>query len=226
MEELFSKYIDHYKKSKIEIKRIAKDGIINPELFSNNQNTNQRILFILKETNDFDESTNEYGGDLRILLREKPWKTISIWAAAILERKSKELHAYKDIEKIVEKDGYASRRRYIERVAVINLKKASGVASSDGSVINAYTHQDNELLLEQIDEYIKPSIIIAGGTLDYLIWLLDLNVNNPEVPPEEVIRDRKRKAWIVPTRHPSHDPNPTKTYERICKLIEASDIPY
>jgi len=57
------------------------------------------------------------------------------------------------------------------------------------------------------------------GTIDPLIWLLDLNVN-PDSPWESPVKYEAIDAWIIPVRHPSNDPKPQITYEQLKGMIK------
>jgi len=59
----------------------------------------------------------------------------------------------------------------LSKIAVVNLKKASGGSWSDMAVVNAYAFHDRELLRRQIKD-ISPNLIVACGTMDQIIWLL------------------------------------------------------
>ena len=89
----------------------------------------------------------------------------------------------------------------LPQVAAINIKKTSGGSWSDRSILNAYTAHDRELLVEQI-ERIDPELIIACGTFDQLIWLLDLDVNLDH-PLKAPVKYGDRPIWVVPASHPA-----------------------
>jgi len=185
MDVIWYKYIKHYEKLGINPKRICKDGIID---FNEFHKAKPKILFIMKDVNDFE------GGDLREWLKEGPrymWHTIAKWSAGML-------NDFPMYEEVVH---YDVKKEALKKIAAINLKKSSGKATVAPEIVNAYAHQDRELLLEQIDS-IAPDLIISCGVMDQLIWLLDLKVN-PEKPSNEPIKDKARNIWVVPFRHPA-----------------------
>jgi len=205
MESIWKEWEEHYKRLGIDPKNICKDGIINADETIYNK-TNPKIMLVLREVNKWP------GGDLRELFRKRPYRigrVIARWSAGILQ----EFPEYSVIEKMDDN----SLTKELTKIAVINLKKTSGESASDPSVINAYAHQDRDLLLKQI-EVIKPDIIIACGTIDPLIWLLDLNTKS-DLKPEIVIKDNLRGIAIIPFRHPARDTKPKETYNKLKKMI-------
>jgi hypothetical protein len=195
MEKAWDEWARHYEETGIESRRICQDGIVDEGEF---RATKPRVLFIMKEVNEYPR------GDIRTLLREKPWKAIVRWAAGILHG----FPPFEELENLMVSQAY--RQKQVNKIALINLKKTSGKSSSDMSVINAYAHSDRTLLLKQI-ENIDPSLIVAAGTMDVLVWLLDLAVK-PDEPLAAPCKDTKRNIWIVPSRHPSVDRKPKETY--------------
>ena len=184
----------------IKPERICKDGIIDSNGF---HKAKPKILFIMKDVNDFE------GGDLPEWLKEGPrymWHTIARWSAGVLNE-------FPPYEKISDKE---ILEESLKKIAAINLKKASGKATVAPEVVNAYAHQDRELLLEQIDS-IAPDLIISCGVMDQLIWLLDLKVN-PEKPSNEPIKDTARKVCIVPFRHPARAGG-KETYNKLKEIV-------
>lgn len=188
MSSIWDKWIKHYEKIGINAKRICKDGIINPDKF---YKAKHKILFIMKDVNNIEGGPE---GNLPEWLKDGPkyqlWYTIARWSAGIFN----DFLPYRQIDTKTIKESF-------EKIAAINLKKASGGARVDSEVISAYAHQDRQLLLEQI-ELINPDFIISCGVMEPLIWLLDLKVN-PEKPADEPIKDASRKTWIIPFRHPA-----------------------
>jgi len=205
------KWEKHYHKLGIDTSAICRDGVFDKEEW---KNVNKKILFIMKEVNKWK------GGDLKTLFKDGPkyqmWHTISRWAGGILNNFPK----YEEI------DEWSARKANIKKIASINLKKTSGEAFSNMSIINAYAHTDKELLLEQIDE-IQPEIIVACGTFDSVIWLLDLKVNpdriyldkiNPDKLSRYPVFEKSRNIWVIPWVHPCRVDN-RKTYDKLKDLF-------
>ncbi|HFQ4970517.1 TPA: hypothetical protein ACGUUK_004296 [Vibrio vulnificus] len=182
---IWDEWAQHYKELNIESSRICKDGVIN---LSEWTNCDSKVLFVLKEVN------GGSGEDLLNLLANGPkyqmWHTIARWAAGIQNN-------FPDYDSI---NCYETMKKALARISSINLKKTSGGSSSNMSVINSYAKADRKLLLKQINE-IKPKIIVAGGTFDSLIWLLDLKVDI-DAPTAKPVFDPLRNIWVIPWRHP------------------------
>ena len=197
MEDIWARWTLHYKRIGIDPARICRDGILSPEAY---RQASVKVLFIMKEVNDWK------GGDLRDLLADGPkyqmWHTVARWAAGVLR-------SFPDYEEI---DNFSSMKAALRQVATLNLKKTSGGSWADSSVINAYARLDRDLLLDQI-EAIAPQIVVACGTFDSLVWLLEL-APDPDSPKSRPVRNEKRRMWVVPFRHPAR----VKNSEAYCEL--------
>ena len=196
------KWERHYKDLGIDTSRMCGDGIFCEK--EEWENVNKKVLFIMKEAN------SQKPMDLKTLFKDGPkyqmWHTISRWAGGILNN-------FPEFEEI---DNRSAKKANIKKIASINLKKTSGGASSNMRIINAYAHAGKELLLEQIDE-IQPEIIVACGTFDSVIWLLDLKVN-PDKPHECPVFEETRNIWVIPWIHPGRVDN-RKTYNELKELF-------
>ena len=203
------KWKTHYNELGIDPSRICRDGIFNDGEW---KNANEKILFIMKEVNNWPD------GDLKTLFEDGPkyqmWHTISRWAGGILN----------NFPKFEEIDKESAIKENIKKIASINLKKTSGGASSNMSIINAYAHMDKELLLEQIEE-IKPKIIVACGTFDSVIWLLDLKINPDKFYDERddkfykcPVLEKTREILVIPWIHPGRVNN-RETYNELKKIF-------
>ena len=205
MNDIWHKWTNHYQSLGIDPSRISKDGVVHPDRF----NSEYRILFVLKETNGFP------GGSLSELLQDGPvyqmWHTVARWAAGILNG----FPEYQDI------NNYEALTNAIHQIAVTNLKKATGGAFADMTVVEAYSHQDKDLLLEQI-KTIDPNIILACGTFEPLIWLLDLPVKG-ENPFERPIKSNIIDTIVIPWRHPNRVNN-EKSYQDLKEIFENERI--
>lgn len=204
-EDIWGRWKAHYRRKGLRPDRFWMDGIINKDLY---RKTHPRILFVMKEPNA------SKGGDLRTLFQDGPryqaWHTIGRWAAGILG-------GFPPYGKV---NDYETIKNAFARIATINLKKACGGSQSDGPVISAYAHHDRDLLLEQIEQ-IRPELLIACGTMEQVIWLLDLDVN-PDAPWEpRLIKDKIRGMSVLPWRHPTRADN-RSTYGELRKILGRS----
>ncbi|MCK4628920.1 MAG: hypothetical protein KAT56_07940, partial [Sedimentisphaerales bacterium] len=63
----------------------------------------------------------------------------------------------------------------------------------------------------------QPEIIVACGTFDSVIWLLDLKVN-PDKPHECPVFKKSRNIWVIPWVHPCRVDN-RETYGKLEDLF-------
>lgn len=203
----WDKYTQHYSQRGIKRSNITYDGKIRPESY----NANKGILFILKESNDF------RNGDLSDLLKDGPryqmWHNVARWSAGIL-------HDFPDFRKINYREVLTEA---LHQVAVINLKKETGRGTADMSVINYYTFMDKALLLEQIRE-ISPKIIIACGTIDPLVWLLEIVEEGHPYPIDRPVFAEKFGAMVFPWRHPARLAKVSENYSALRKCFRDQGI--
>lgn len=68
----------------------------------------------------------------------------------------------------------AERRNCLKKIAVVNIKKYSGSPTSANLSLKEHLNRHGALLKSQI-ELIRPSLIICGGTYEYLKKLFDLD---------------------------------------------------
>jgi|SRR3712207_1640187 len=111
-----------------------------------------KITFILKEVNAKDSF------ELMDFLRQgavgSTWNNIARWSAGILFNKQ-----YNEVEEL----NGVSRKKYLEPISVINLKKTPGGANSDYREIEEFAKSDRVFINQQLEIY-KPDIIICCGT--------------------------------------------------------------
>lgn len=121
------------------------DGIIDEALW---HSAPRKVLYLFKET-------NEFRGDFRLLLNEKPWKVIGHWTYALCNVQNGKLPFFLDADN--------NYNEFCRMSAILNLKKETGGSTSDNDEIKRVAARDKELILEQL-EIINPDIVICGGT--------------------------------------------------------------
>ena len=143
------------KKNNHKGKPFIEDGIINPEIWFSEDNK-PKILFVLKEA---------YGGSYSLtdnLSIKGPWSAmwnrIAEWSYGLLEASSGNFPEYKELQ-------WEEANKYINRVAVMNLRKSDGVKDSSDKVFARYGKEDAELLKKQFN-LIDPDIVVYGYTFD------------------------------------------------------------
>ncbi len=131
---------------------LVRDGLVCKDDYLSNS---IKVLYILKEAN---------GGntwDLRKFLRNgghwRTWNNIVRWQFGFENDNS--IQRFNEVNNVSNE----IRKKYLRKIAVINLKKVSGGKSSIPSQILKYSKEDKEYLKKQIKLY-KPNIIICCGT--------------------------------------------------------------
>jgi len=138
--------------------KFVADGVVN-ELKYNT--SNRKVLYILKEVNGGKERNSEW--DLRYFLKEggrrQTWDNIALWQFGI--NNLDQTFRWSEL-KLKTKDK-SFRKKQIECIVAINLKKEPGGYTANSNLVWDYSWKDKELLIEQISIY-KPEIIVCCGT--------------------------------------------------------------
>lgn len=192
-EDFWKRFEEHLSKQGLEIK-IARDGILNEDKFDKDQ----RVLFILKETNG-------YSKPLQQLLKDGPknqmWHTLSRWAFGILNPDKK----FESLTK-------SEMKEALQKVAVINIKKIPGKAvAKSNEIINAAI-RDKDFLFEQIKS-INPKIIVTGKTFSALSKIIPIDGIDKKQKTYSYIKDGL-SCKIIAWQHPCRKNN-RKTYEAL-----------
>jgi len=205
LDGLFDQWKTEYRKKGITIEGFSKDGIVNENSYTK---AKCRILFVLRETNDF-PSSNYYQGELRKFLngtlKYQIWCTVGRWAYWLLN----DFPTYQNnVDANIVHDS-------LRQTAVLNLKKLTGDSRSDLDEINETSHRDREFIKREV-EIIDPQVVVACGTWSHLVWLLDLEgLPIEEKPPFSYSKNR----LYLCTRHPVRADD-RKTYNELKKLWE------
>ena len=165
--ELFLRWM----KERNDYQPFNKDGVINPEIWSQ---TTPKILFVLKET-------NELNGDLRSFLSNggsktyyHTWDNIVRWAEVIFFGKYSR-HISDE-----------HRTKILAHLCTINLKKKAGKARAKKKEIRIAAENDREFIKEQISFYNLDLVVTCGFNLvsdafkdivyqDSIEWKYDIN---------------------------------------------------
>lgn len=133
---------------------LVRDGLVDESAYLE---STPRIALILKDVND------EGGGgwDLRDVLadgsRWQTWNTVARWMRGLREL-DREL-AWSEVRP---KPTPEERRRAVQSLAVINIKKEPGAASAKKSDVARYAREDSPFIREQFELY-SPDVAICGG---------------------------------------------------------------
>lgn len=174
----------------------AMDGIVSPHIWFTLPSGEERILFLLKEAYTKKENTKEENPKLvwdeakwlahqqcvTERLKDCPkdckqcpitgstFNPIAEWVYGIRSSNGSNNVAHDNWLGVTsrKKHDYNSvRDELLSQVAIINIKKSSGVSNSDNSDLYYYAAWDKELLICQI-RLINPTVIICGGTYGML----------------------------------------------------------
>jgi hypothetical protein len=154
------------------------DGIINPALYLDPNNTKYKILWILKEP--YDKDNEPPGGwsykSFDICPKELvcgnnahgTWWPIVYTSYGILNGFCK----WEEMGDIINKETREKNEKMIEtirRIAFINIQKLPGeTGSNDSEIAEAYSNPEIKTYLQQQIRDINPDIIIGGSTLKHL----------------------------------------------------------
>lgn len=163
LENLFKKWEENGSySSKGQRGQFIKDGIVCLKRY---EKSAVKVLFVLKDTNDANPQIYyERGICEEVVLSDNSgasWNRISEWARALVLGEENFLEANclkkEEIDEEDEKDGL---RKYFKKIAIMNLKKASGKGSIGYKELEPYVIKDVENIRKEI-EIISPDVIIA-----------------------------------------------------------------
>lgn len=173
-----------------------------------------RVLAVLKDPN------NSAGFDLRDLLNSGAkwaiWHRLAEWMAGIHNR----FPAYESVYGHTELKNNALRQS-----AVINVKKRNGGSSVDDATLHRFAFQDRTLLREQI-QMLDPTLILACGTFEQLLWLLgDLVPAGVNLELPHTVVTLANGANLVKWRHPARcaGRGPYETLGEVLLGVDLSD---
>ena len=150
---------------------IVFDGAVNNDFWTDSKT---RILWVLKETNEFPKDK-----DLRVLLGEisnapDPNSVYNRWKATyglVVKVSYGLLNNLEWGEWADDMDSLLKNGKTLEKLAIINVNKRAGGAKSDAKKLREAAGEFKEMLLRQI-ELLDPHIIILGGVSDIVLeWL-------------------------------------------------------
>ena len=243
-EKLMNEWIARHKEGDGKIS-FAKDGIVDPIVWFNLPENEEKILFLLKEAYEVYE---ENIWDQTKWIRKNPddpcteqcnkncsecgatgytFNPIAEWVYGIHRAEQNKNAEYDNWIGLTGEDRgkrYKDERdKMLRRVAIINIKKSSGDNSSDNDDLYYYAAKDKDLLLRQI-ELIKPTLIICGNTFGMLRCLY------PEIKAVSSLTNgntRYEKFKVIAACHPSNPCSGKKKYDNVMSnyfsLIKGGD---
>lgn len=122
------------------------------------------------------------------------WHRLAEWAAGILA-------GFPPYDEVYGNTALKNDR--LSRIAVANLKQRSGGSSIDDGILNRFAFKDRALLRQQIQS-LDPTVMLAGGRFDQLIWLLgDLVSDDADLVREHSAIMLTNGAVLVRWVHPA-----------------------
>ncbi len=132
------------------------DGIIDIDAW---KKANRKILFLLKETNDYPGSISDL---IKISWDEFPknvYRNCARWAYTLLNSSKNFIPSFADSEVNLEQLG----KKTLYPVAIMNIKKLTGKPNADMEKIEQFAKSDSTYIQKEI-EIINPEIIVCGNT--------------------------------------------------------------
>lgn len=174
-------------------KSFVSDGIINEKYW---QSCKPKILILIKEVNSEEDDfksisalVNDKIGHKSQLWKYVAWHNIGRVTNGLLKvHQNKQIISIQNAEK--------ERQQVLKNIAVMNIKKIPGGASSDDEKIMLHAKKYQNFIQEEI-EAINPDIIILGGTYKYLKEILQL-----EKQAYRIHKDPNNRVYIN-AYHPS-----------------------
>lgn len=195
MDALWHDWEDAHQAAGLGVDTLCRDGAWDLKAYRSEPT---RVLVVLKEPNKAGRD------DLFAVLKNGPvypiWNNVARWAGGALLG----FPCYEDV------CADERKKTSLRSIAAINLKKQSGGSSSDMTEIHTHAHRDRSLILRQID-LLSPTIVIACGTIDPLIWLLNLYVRADG--PIHAKTTSGAPFSVLPYRHPAARGSSRRLYD-------------
>lgn len=186
---LFDRWRKHWDRNGVKARFIT-DGIVDEEQW---RLAKTKVLFVLREANC--TAADEW--DLREFLRTPPWERTD-WKRPGTTWHNITRCAYGLINHPCTFEITDQKYRgsgMLRRIAAINIKKTPGTDHVNWREIERFARMDSALIREQV-EIIKPTLIVCGGTFEYLC-------NALQIP---YAKQDNRKTWksslLIGVRHP------------------------
>lgn len=211
-DELFKEW-----KKKRNRLHLVPDGAVTPDSFIKNK---IKVLYVLKEVHG--KSKTDSNWDLRGHLADKPgaytWNNISRWQYGI------EHYHEKDAWNKVTYVDASFRKSQLSKVAVLNLKKEPGGASSKMGEIWKYAWNDREFLKRQINLY-SPDVIVCCGTGDIVKEYKLVDDEFFKTWQQEKLglefHVTQKKRIIIKHAHPQSWKNNQELFSKLTKTLDA-----
>ncbi len=159
MKLLLKKWEKAYLENGITNKLVI-DGIVNENQYKN-------VVWILKETNNFDGAINQLVNEVVTSKRKSglwkgmTWHNIGRASVKILNPSA----SFNETEK--------QKKNSLLNIAIINIKKTTGGATANSKVIQKFAADYQNLIIEQLI-LLNPKTVVLGGVFHILYTILEL----------------------------------------------------
>lgn len=226
LNELFEEWEE---KGDFEI--FCRDGIVDEMNYDNQE---IKVLYILKdlhldeECKGFLHQINCHCIDIRKEGLEdgvgRTWNPLALWAKAWTDAKPQR---YEDIEEGIS-NKEELRKKYIPRVAFLNIKKEAGEASVADETIEVYLKDEqNVAFLKREIKLCSPDVIIVCGVnlYDGFVKAIDAEKGKELCELSEkrklyYLKNASKEIPVIQFRHPSRSGAYDKTYTDMLKIRE------
>lgn len=135
------------------------DGAVNETIW--NESGGMKIVYLLKEAYGEIADWNLAHWLHKLEDYPKIWRRVAEWTYGIYNTTVEAVPAYCNMD-------FAEMKAWMERTAVVNLKKSGGKSTSDYDEVYTYAMHDQAEIRKEL-EILQPDIIVCGATL----WMLD-----------------------------------------------------
>ncbi len=137
---------------------VVPDGAVHPSMY---EASDPKLLFVLKEVNDKDDSNWSLCEYLKEGGRGQTWNNVARWVTALnQEGPNRRWDQIRDVENV--------RRCRLRGIAAMNVKKTAGTGSSNWNELVKFATEDADLLEEQFAIYEPDFAILCGLPLDWI----------------------------------------------------------
>ena len=199
-----------------------RDGIVNEVEW---KNTYPKILFVLKETNGYDDDLRSF---LKAGGRVQTWGNIARWSYLIKNMIAENIEpTFDDFKK---RGNYCARKKHLSTACVINLKKTEGESTTNPNEFWEYFKGSKavDILKEQMKLYSQIDIVVCCGGIVFEIFknkvleekelktIKDFNLKNGNSYRELKLYKSLKGYYVIDFIHPQQR---TFTNENIWKSL-------
>jgi hypothetical protein len=172
LEALFQEWGKAYKEKGINA-TFVKDGIVDKDKY-------QGIVWILKDTNDYDKPINEL---IKKVVEENNKKS-GLWKGTTWHNIGRATAKLLNPE-ITFSEAEKQRKETLLKIAILNLKKISGSAKVSNKTMRNFVEGYEEFIIKEL-ELLEPKKVILGGTFGFVKDILKLKNKEKNIYESEL----------------------------------------